>query len=172
MGRWSSLGDWWEGVLLLRNPLQWGYHWCAGTCKSFWEIQHWGMTKEKRKTWSTTTSMSHPWSGFLKRAPASRCSWLHNLQEGAGPTKVYLFKKNQNEHLVHLSFFKNSKPHVPLVFFQRLQGDIASWERLEGWEAVGKVEQIVMRWVLTINTFLDDCHLKLRNTTRWDMNDL
>ena len=57
-------------------------------------------------------------------------------------------------------------------FFQRLQGDVASWERLEGWEAVGKVEQIVMRWVLTINTFLDDCHLKLRNTTRWDMNDL
>ena len=30
---------------------------------------------------------------------------------------------------------------------QRLQGDIASWETLDGWESVGKVEQLTMRSV-------------------------
>ena len=70
--------------------------------------------------------------GFLKRTVPSRCSWLHNLQKGESLTKVHLAGKNT------LSLFG---------LLQRLQGDIASWERLDGWEPVGKVEQLTMRSV-------------------------
>ena len=37
---------------------------------------------------------------------------------------------------------------------QKLEGDVASWERLEGWESVGKVEQFTMRSVLRCHVFL------------------
>ena len=40
------------------------------------------------------------------------------------------------------------KRQISIGQFQKLEGDVASWERLEGWESVGKVEQFTMRSVL------------------------
>ena len=47
------------------------------------------------------------------------------------------------------------KRQISIGQFQKLEGDVASWERLEGWESVGKVEQFTMRSVLII--FLSCC---------------
>ena len=42
------------------------------------------------------------------------------------------------------------KANLIWSILQKLEGDVASWERLEGWESVGKVEQFTMRSVLII----------------------
>ena len=42
------------------------------------------------------------------------------------------------------------KMQISFGQLQKLEGDVASWERLEGWESVGKVEQFTMRSVLII----------------------
>ena len=52
------------------------------------------------------------------------------------------------------------KANLIWSILQKLEGDVASWERLEGWESVGKVEQFTMRSVLRCPVFFKLMSLK------------
>ena len=43
-------------------------------------------------------------------------------------------------------------------FFQDIQGDIASWEKEDEWETVGKVDAVMLRFLTIITIMMMPCH--------------
>ena len=43
-------------------------------------------------------------------------------------------------------------------FFQDIQGDIASWEKEDEWETVGKVDAVMLRSFIIITIMMMPCH--------------